>query len=241
MFKELTQLIASSGENRSMSYQIKSGDTLSKIASKYGTSVSALMQANPQIKNANLIYAGASLKIPGRADDFQPQAPRGSGNASPSNPVSTPGSSAPAGQSAAFDEARKYLNWNAKDLKTSGNKVGLAMEDWVPNNVNCANFVSGCLQASGQITRAQHNNSVMGLMANLDRDSNFKRVSLQDAKPGDVVSMKTAHGQHVVMFAGWENGKPMFIGSNNINPDGSQRISVRQMNYPIMAIHQYQG
>ena len=48
----------------SSSYTIKSGDNLSSIAARYGTSVSALMAANPSIKNANLIYAGASLNIP---------------------------------------------------------------------------------------------------------------------------------------------------------------------------------
>lgn len=46
-------------------YTIKSGDTLSGIASKYGTSVSTLMSLNPYIKNANLIYAGKTLNLPG--------------------------------------------------------------------------------------------------------------------------------------------------------------------------------
>lgn len=46
-------------------YTIKKGDTLSGIASKYGTSVSTLMSLNPYIKNANLIYAGNSLNLPG--------------------------------------------------------------------------------------------------------------------------------------------------------------------------------
>lgn len=55
-----------------MSYQIRPGDTLSGIASRYHTSVSALLRANPQIHNANLIYAGARLNIPGATDSFQP-------------------------------------------------------------------------------------------------------------------------------------------------------------------------
>lgn len=46
-------------------YKIKSGDTLSGIAQKYNTSVSTLMGLNPYIKNANLIYAGNSLNLPG--------------------------------------------------------------------------------------------------------------------------------------------------------------------------------
>lgn len=46
-------------------YKIKSGDTLSGIAKKHGTTVSALMSANPDIKNANVIYAGKTLVLPG--------------------------------------------------------------------------------------------------------------------------------------------------------------------------------
>ena len=45
-------------------YTIKAGDTLSKIAKKYGTTVEKLMAANPYITNKNKIYAGKSLQIP---------------------------------------------------------------------------------------------------------------------------------------------------------------------------------
>ena len=222
-------------------YQIKRGDTLSAIAVRNNTSVSALMQANPKIKNADLIYAGDTLNIPGRNDSYGARPP--ADHAATIRPQQGPSPvDAPAGRGgSAFDTARQYMGWNARDLKVSNNPVGRAMHDWVPNNVNCANFVSGVLQASGQISSSQHNNSVYGLMNNLDRDPQFRRVSLQNARPGDVVSMRTAHGQHVVMFAGWQNGRPTFIGSNNVNRDGSQRVTISAMNYPIMAIHQYQG
>lgn len=46
-------------------YTIKSGDTLSGIAQKYGTNVDTLMSLNPYITNANLIYAGKTLNLPG--------------------------------------------------------------------------------------------------------------------------------------------------------------------------------
>ena len=46
-------------------YKIKYGDTLSGIASKYNTSVNTLMSLNPYITNANKIYAGNTLKLPG--------------------------------------------------------------------------------------------------------------------------------------------------------------------------------
>lgn len=44
-------------------YLIKSGDTLSKIAKQIGTTVKQLQDANG-IKNANLIFAGKTLKLP---------------------------------------------------------------------------------------------------------------------------------------------------------------------------------
>ena len=227
-------------------YRIRTGDTLSGIAQRYNTSVSALMSANPQIKNKNLIYAGANLNVPGAKDDFTTSKPRPSGSSSrPSGGSSGPSgpsgdnTPAPAGASKPYDLARQYLGWNARDLKVSSNAVGRAMQDWVPNNVNCANFVSGTLIASGQIKQSQGSASVYGLMGNLDRDPNFRRVSLSQARPGDVVSMRTPGGQHVVLFAGWKDGRPLFIGSNNVNPDGSQKVSYSQMRYPIMAIHQH--
>jgi LysM repeat protein len=225
-------------------YRIRTGDTLSGIANRYNTSVLALMKANPSITNANLIYAGRNLSIPGARDTFSAKPPSHAPATRPSAPStqpSGPSSPAPAGASRPFDLARQYLGWNARDLKVSNNAVGRAMQDWVPNNVNCANFVSGTLIASGQLRSSQGSASVYGLMGNLDRDSNFRRVSLSQARPGDVVSMRTPGGQHVVLFAGWQNGRPLFIGSNNVNADGSQRVSYSQMRYPIMAIHQYRG
>lgn len=44
-------------------YTVKSGDTLSGIASKYGTTVAKLVALNG-IKNANLIYTGQVIKLP---------------------------------------------------------------------------------------------------------------------------------------------------------------------------------
>ncbi len=237
-----------------MSYRIKSGDTLSAIAKSHHTSVSALMKANPQIKNANKIYAGKSLNLPGTRDSFEPgkagggkaggaqaggRPAGGTGGAGGATAPTGPASRGPKGSP--IDIARSHLDKNAGSLKLEKNGVGADMEDWVPNNVNCANFVSAVLEQAGQIKDSQHHNAVVGLQKNLDNDPNFKRVSINQAKPGDVVSLKTPGGHHVVLFAGMKNGKPEYIGSNNINKDGSQRISYSQMNYPILSVHQYRG
>ena len=45
-------------------HQVRHGETLSSIGRHYGVSVAALMQANPQIKNPNRIYAGSKVYIP---------------------------------------------------------------------------------------------------------------------------------------------------------------------------------
>ncbi len=46
-------------------YTVKSGDTLSAIARTFGTTVTILLRANPQITNANLLIPGQVLYLPG--------------------------------------------------------------------------------------------------------------------------------------------------------------------------------
>ncbi len=45
-------------------HTVRYGDTLSGIARLYGTTMQAIMAANPQIWNPNLIFAGTVLFIP---------------------------------------------------------------------------------------------------------------------------------------------------------------------------------
>ena len=68
MFRRSAQAVK---ENKSGSYKIKSGDTLSQIAKSRGTTVKKLMEMNPSIKNANQIRAGASLKVPPKTEASQ--------------------------------------------------------------------------------------------------------------------------------------------------------------------------
>jgi LysM repeat protein len=46
-------------------YTIQSGDTLSSIALRFGTSTDALIRANPQISNPNALTPGQQIYIPG--------------------------------------------------------------------------------------------------------------------------------------------------------------------------------
>lgn len=47
-----------------MTYNVKPGDTLSKIASRNGITLAQLLQANPQIKDPNRIGVGDSINLP---------------------------------------------------------------------------------------------------------------------------------------------------------------------------------
>lgn len=50
-----------------MRITINKGDTLSSVASKYGTSVDQILKLNSGIKNPDLIQAGATLELPGES------------------------------------------------------------------------------------------------------------------------------------------------------------------------------
>jgi len=191
---------------------IRSGDTLSAIARANNTTVDALVKAN-NTQNPNLIYAGQTLKI---VDTFDSGATAVFGNPMPTS----------SGSSKALEVAQRYLGRTANELKLANNDpVGLAMQDWVPGNVNCANFVSGVLIAAGQLPSNKGNASVYGLVNNLKADPNWKEVPLSEAKPGDVIAFKTKT-QHVEIVAGRNaDGTLKMIGSNNILKDGNQAIS----------------
>jgi len=47
-------------------HKVKRGDTLGKIASKYGSTVQRIMDENLFIRNPNLLQTGWTLKIPKR-------------------------------------------------------------------------------------------------------------------------------------------------------------------------------
>jgi len=45
-------------------YVVQPGDTLTRIAQRFGTTVDAILAANPTIENPNLIYVGQVIEIP---------------------------------------------------------------------------------------------------------------------------------------------------------------------------------
>src|SRR3546814_6016177 len=74
------------------SYTVRSGDTLSGIAAANNMSLDALISANPQISNPNLIYPGQSINLSG--DGGRPSSVR-TGETMPRTPA-RPGLTLPA-------------------------------------------------------------------------------------------------------------------------------------------------
>lgn len=55
---------AGSGAGNQRVHTVGQGDTLWAVAKQYGVELTALIRANPQIKNPNLIYPGEAVKMP---------------------------------------------------------------------------------------------------------------------------------------------------------------------------------
>ncbi|MFT3835891.1 MAG: peptidoglycan-binding domain-containing protein [Myxococcaceae bacterium] len=121
-------------------------------------------------------------------------------------------------------QARSELGRNAHDVKLGNDAIGKAMRDDVSDWKNCANFVGASLLAAGQIGSKDLSASVDGLCDKLRKTGNFTEShNLADVQKGDVVAFDHAH---VMICTGFDaKGKPTFIGSNNENKDGSQKIS----------------
>ena len=104
-----------------MNYQVRGGDTLSKIASRFHTSVSALAREN-HIKNVNLIRVGERLHV----DGFQP--PAGHKAPAPTHPGPT-------------SVAGIHVTAAMRNLAATGKRVALSMGGYRGEGL-CATGVS---------------------------------------------------------------------------------------------------
>src|ERR1041385_6638152 len=74
-----------------MTYTVKPGDTLSKIAMRNGVSLAQLLQANPQISDPNKIKVGQAINVPNDALTTENTNPL-----PPTPPATPPAATAPA-------------------------------------------------------------------------------------------------------------------------------------------------
>jgi hypothetical protein len=113
--------------------------------------------------------------------------------------------------------AHQLLGMNARDLE----RMGIGMDPNVPTNVCCANFVTTMLKRAGLINF--HSNLVTDVQHRLHA-SGWSVVDAAHAPPGAVAIING--GQHIELVHSNRNGHPQLIGSNNVNRDNSQRVSL---------------
>ncbi|MFN2130572.1 MAG: LysM peptidoglycan-binding domain-containing protein [Anaerolineae bacterium] len=70
---------------------VVAGDTLARVAARCGTTVQAILAANPTIENPNLIYVGQAIEIPGGQEATPTATPTSTSSPTPTPmPTSTP-------------------------------------------------------------------------------------------------------------------------------------------------------
>lgn len=130
-------------------YKIKYGDTLSGIASKYDTSVNTLMNLNPYITNANKIYAGDTLKLPGSSSKSSNSSNKTSSSTS-SKKTTTPSKTT---QQLAEEYANKQISNNSSNTQSLLNQYEKIAEQQ-----------KQALQQSQQLTQNQINSQKNDVM-----------------------------------------------------------------------------
>lgn len=93
------------------SVSVQQGDTLSAIAARNGVSLQALLAANPQISNPDLIFAGDTINLPGGAGAAGGGAANQTAGMQQTAAASGAGGSQPSGMSmsqAGLDMVKKY-------------------------------------------------------------------------------------------------------------------------------------
>lgn len=193
------------------SYSVVRGDCLWKIAQAHGVSLSALIAANPQIKNPDLIYPGDQVNIPaGGSAGGGVDAGASVGGAAGVGGVSQ-------GGQASADIAKKYLGQWADTLQYNKNDK-LPMQAGIPPNVCCANFVSAVLREAGQLPANMHDNTVTGLASKLKSLGWTVVPSGSPPQAGDVAIIKGNGISHTELVV----SPTQMIGSNNRGARGQQ-------------------
>jgi len=202
-----------------MNYTIRRGDTLSALAARFNTSVSALARANG-IRNVNLIYAGANLKV----DSFQPGG---------SKPATAP---KPSGGGAAPVSSGGKLTASQTMQRLAANARGVAMGMGGYNSQGlCATGVSRTILKTMGIKVWGNGNQIDN---NLPRNK-FKQVNLSLAEalkiPGLVLTWEktssrlgSIYGHTAITTGDGRSSISDFIERNTLGAGGRSGFKVFQ-------------
>ncbi len=121
--------------NEGQTHTVVHGDTLSEIAGKNGVSLSALIAANPQIKNPDLIYPGDKVSVPAGGGE-QAAADSASENASSARSEVSMTDQARAAQVRASPAGATGGNNILSNISTTGASAKTARQDGLSGGVS---------------------------------------------------------------------------------------------------------
>lgn len=203
---------STSADIPSSSVRIERGDTLSGLAREHGTTVRALLDANPQIRNPDLIIAGERLNLPGRGTT-RPQGPAAESGATLAQLGRQLGSDAGGWMAIARGETGQReiagSGHNARIVEYHQTTSLRARSDETPW---CASFVNWSLEKTGH--RGTDSAAAISWASWGDRVH-----GLGNAHNGDVVVIRNkASGQnHVGFFVSGGDGRVTLLGGNQSN------------------------
>ncbi|HVG62542.1 MAG TPA: LysM domain-containing protein [Hyalangium sp.] len=153
-------------------YRIQSGDTLSALAARFNTSVSALARAN-NIANPNLIIAGKSLRIPGHSGTSSFDAGKGGGTRAPGGGGGTGGVMGSGSAQSTTGAGGIQVSPAMRRLAQAGHNAAMGMGGYNSQGL-CATGVSRAIQNTFGVKVWGNGNQIDN---NLPRDK-FKELHI---------------------------------------------------------------
>jgi len=141
--------------NADVRVSVKSGDTVSKIANQYNSSISAIKSAN-SLSNVNLIYVGESLVIPSAA----------STQATTQTAQTTPGTTT--NQNNTYNQAKTYNQTATYNQAQTGSTTAANHQ-----SANTAATTGTTSQATTSTTASTSSNSAKAWIANKESGGSY--------------------------------------------------------------------
>jgi len=218
-------------------YRIRSGDTLSALATRFKTSVSALARENG-ISNPNMIIAGKTLRVPGNSqgDGFDSGRPAGGRRPSGGSSTQRPSTGGTSGSGGAAPTAGANGSIRAtpamQKLARAGHSAAMSIGGYKSQGL-CATGVSRAIQNAFGFKVWGNGNQIDN---NLPKDK-FKQVNLSLAEalkiPGLVLTWEktssrlgSIYGHTAITTGDGKSSVSDFVESNTLGAGGRSGFKV---------------